>query len=261
MPAYYTYTPAAPLSQFVEHLWYYEVGEVIHQQERVLPSGASQIIIDLSPQNYTGMLMGGARSEYCVIQTAWLSSVMGVSFRHGGAFPFFNLPMAELHNLDVPLDALWNLSLVNELRECLLAAPTLADRFHTLERYLVALLPTELNSHPAVDFALGAFHKAASAPGVADVTSQIGLSQRHFIQLFSQQVGLTPKRYWRVRRFQRVIRLVASVAQVDWADVAIRCGYFDQAHFIHDFRGFSGLTPTRYLAHRVDGGNHIPLPD
>jgi AraC-like DNA-binding protein len=72
-------------------------------------------------------------------------------------------------------------------------------------------------------------------------------------------VGLAPKVFCRVRRFQRVLRMLHKTTQVDWADVALECGYYDQAHFIHDFQSFCGLTPSAYLAAATPHLNHVPL--
>jgi AraC-like DNA-binding protein len=98
------------------------------------------------------------------------------------------------------------------------------------------------------------------APPVSDVADEVGLSARRFIELFKDEVGLAPKLFCRVRRFQRAVRLVHGRTDVDWADVALDCGYFDQAHLIHEFREFSGLSPTAYLRVRSSHLNHVPLP-
>jgi len=95
---------------------------------------------------------------------------------------------------------------------------------------------------------------------VEDVTAQIGLSSRRFIEIFRNQVGLTPKLYCRIRRFQRVLAAIDDASDVDWTGVALKCGYFDQAHFIHDFRAFSGVSPTMYLRHRTHR-NHVAVHD
>ena len=94
---------------------------------------------------------------------------------------------------------------------------------------------------------------------IASLTERIGLRPKRFIQLFTQQVGLTPKVYCRVQRFQRVIQSVQRQRRVDWADVAASCGYYDQAHFIHDFRSFSGLNPGAYMGQRGEWLNHVPM--
>jgi AraC-like DNA-binding protein len=93
------------------------------------------------------------------------------------------------------------------------------------------------------------------------VTERTGLSSRRFIQLFTNAVGLTPKQFYRVRRFQDVLHLIEKRKPISWTDIALECGYFDQAHFIHDFRDFCGLTPGKYLVQRGEFRNHVPFPD
>jgi len=71
---------------------------------------------------------------------------------------------------------------------------------------------------------------------------------------------MAPKLYARVKRFQAVVETVQTLRDVNWTDIAAACGYFDQAHFIHDFRAFSGFTPTQYFALKGADLNHVPLP-
>jgi len=114
--------------------------------------------------------------------------------------------------------------------------------------------PLEL--HPAVAYGLERFQQGSRVDAVA---GQIGLSSRRFAELFRREVGLTPKVFFRVRRFQRVLETVHRTRDVDWCRVALDCGYYDQAHFIHDFRTFSGLTPGEYYAAATPHLNHVPL--
>src|SRR5262249_843306 len=111
--------------------------------------------------------------------------------------------------------------------------------------------------HPAVAHALRVFGRSPRAASIADVTAAIGLSPKRFIERFKTEVGLTPKAFCRVRRFQQALGALNAGADVDWACVALSAGYYDQAHFIHDFRAFSGLTPTMYLASRTEFRNHV----
>jgi AraC-like DNA-binding protein len=187
-------------------------------------------------------------------------SVVGVHFKPGGAFPFLGVPAGELRNAQVPLDALWGRQ-ARELTEQILGATTMAARFRVLEQSLLAKAGGQLDRHRAVDFALKALVPGPAAPTIAEVTNQIGLSARQFIQIFADQVGLTPKLYCRVRRFQKALTLIGKVQKVEWASVAYTCGYYDQAHFIGEFRDFSGLTPTEYLRIRGEHLNHVPLAD
>ena len=115
--------------------------------------------------------------------------------------------------------------------------------------------------HPAVTYALEEFHNITQTRTVTGVTEQIGISPKRFISIFSQEVGLTPKLFCRIRRFQDTLQRIKSGRQIDWAEIALSGGYFDQAHFIHDFQAFSGLNPSTYLRHQGEHLNHVPLPD
>lgn len=269
---YRTYIPQPPLADFVALFWLYEGYDPPHAKERILPTGTMEIVINLRDdtlrvfdrqnhnqfQSFHGSLICGMHSEFFVIDTAEQSSIIGIHFKPGGAFPFFKLPAGELHNAHVSLNTLWGAT-ASDLRDQLLAAETPETKFHILEQSLLAQAARTWTRHPAVAFALREFHRVPHIRTVSDVTEQIGLSPRRFIQVFSAEVGLTPKLFCRIRRFQEVLHLIGSGQHVDWADITLACGYFDQAHFIHDFRAFSGLNPTTYLTQRGEHLNHVPL--
>jgi len=86
---------------------------------------------------------------------------------------------------------------------------------------------------------------------VATVADRLGVAGRGLARRFAARVGCPPKRYARVRRFQRAARwaaesLAAQRVRPDWAGIAAHCGYVDQPHLVHDFREFAGVTPSRY---------------
>jgi AraC-like DNA-binding protein len=270
---FFTYIPQLPLSNFVELFWFYDgFPSRSHKKERLMPDGSIELVINLKEdeariydrenldkcERLPGTLLCGPHSSFFVIDTAQQDSVIGVHFKPGGAFPFFKMPAGELHNLHVSLEDLWGHE-AGLLRQRLLEARTPEEKFQVLEECLLAQAFRPLERHRAVDFALGLFSSIHTAPAIADVTGQIGISSRRFIQLFSHEVGLTPKLFSRVRRFQQVLQKIRTGAEFSWADLAASCGYFDQAHFIHDFKEFSGINPTTYLAHKTDHLNHVPI--
>ncbi len=264
--------PAPPLSEFVELLWLYEGYDCAHEKERLLPDGTVELVINLredripiydprNPEhfyNIPGCVVSGPRSEFFVIDTANSASTVGVHFKPGGAFPFFRVPPSELTNQSIGLECLWGSASVR-LRERLLRAPTPQQKFIVLERTLLEQLAKPLERHPAVGFALQQFRGAQLSPSMAEMADLAGFSQRRFIQLFSDQVGLTPKLFCRVSRFQRVIRTAHPLDNISWARVALDCGYYDQPHFNHDFHEFAGITPMQYLEQKTPHVNHVPM--
>ena len=276
--AYHTYTPSPPLCDFVEVIWLYEGFTPAHAKERKLPDGSMGFVINLREdsfriydrrdpnrcETFRGCLVSGVQSEFIVIDTANQAAIIGVHFKPGGGFPFFGMPASELHDVHVPLDALWGTTAA-ELRDRLLEAETPGAKFAVLELYLLSRIASPLARHPAVSFALTEIGNKSRPRTISEVTEQIGLSPRRFIQLFSEEVGLTPKLFCRVRRFQQVLSSLQhgtlNGRQLDWAGIASSCGYFDQAHFIRDFKAFSGLNPTAWLPLRGEHINHVAIPD
>jgi AraC-like DNA-binding protein len=82
---------------------------------------------------------------------------------------------------------------------------------------------------------------------IGDLSAAAGVSGTHLAQRFKELVGVTPKRLARTYRFAATLLAIDPAGPVNWVDLAGRAGYFDQAHFSHEFRAFTGLTPTRYV--------------
>ena len=252
--------PAGRLASYVEKVWYCDGYQLVHCKQRVLPNGRFQLFISLwdgplrgpggpkgEPGQLASSLVVGIRTHFSVIDTATLHSAMGVLFWPGGARAFFDAPADVFYNESVPLDLIWG-SQASELRDRLREANTASEKFQVVETALLDRVNKRVELHPAVQYALGEFAQAPHIRSVIDVARKAGLSRRRFAQLFREQVGLTPKLYCRLHRFQHVLRQIALGAPVDWADLALAGGYCDQAHLANEFRNFSGISPSAYLA-------------
>ena len=260
----------APLDSFVESIWVCQNDPRPHALERILPTGAAQLIVNLKEDQTrlydpefphrsvatSGSVLSGVQSRFQVIDTSEQEYVAGVAFKPGGTVPFMRVPAHEASDLDVPLEALWGRRRTSALRERLLESGSADATLDVLEAALQEMW-TPPGLHPAVTFALAVFDRVPTATKIAAVSDAIGLSAKRFIERFKIEVGMTPKRYCRIRRFQRAVALANRGRHLDWAHVAVDCGYFDQAHFIHDFRSFAGLTPTGYQSARTSFQNHV----
>jgi AraC-like DNA-binding protein len=272
---YSTHNPGPPLAEFVECVWLFE-GAHTARKERILPSGTMELVVNLREdevrvhdptrpercRRFSGAVISGTYSSAFVVDAMQHESMLGVHFKPGGAFPFLGALASELTDAHADLSCLWGDTAL-ELRERLCEARTPRERFRVVEEVLATRLRRGRKHHLSVRMALDRFAAAREGISVRDVAREVGLCQRRFIQVFTSEVGLAPKLFSRVLRFQRARRLAKQVERVDWARLALSCGYFDQAHLINEFREFTGLSPTNYL--RLDcederlKANHVPL--
>ena len=254
------YKPKPPLSKFVDNFWLYEGYEPEHKTERILPTGTLELVINLRqnellfydaelPENrssFSGAIVSGASGRGFSPDTAEATLIIGVHFKPGGAFPFLGLPAGDLADTHVDLETLWGPS-AGRLRERLCEARSSAERFQLLQEALLSRLCQGVEQHYAVSAALEMFGKNQAGPRVREVAKYLGLSQRRFIQVFKTEVGMTPKLFSRIQRFQQTRTFIHHNPSINWADLAIDLGYFDQSHLIREFLEFSGLSPTDYI--------------
>jgi AraC-like DNA-binding protein len=265
--------PAPPLDQHISLIWYCAGYEVSHARERRLPDGSVSLVIDLHHERIPCFLgaernrvehlrhavVEGAHSRYSIINTSSLKELMGVQFRAGGSRPFLGVPASELYNSEVALESLWGGSAAG-LRERLQEAITPECKFQVLELALLARRnAAKVEPHPAVSFALGELAQVPQVRTIAEVTRQTGLSSRRLIELFHREVGMSPKLWCRVRRFQCALKMAHRGREVEWSRLAADCGYFDQSHFAHDFSEFAGITPSAYASVQREWANHVAL--
>lgn len=261
--------PRPPLSRFIDRLWLIE-GVMPYARERVLPNGVLELIFNFG--KYHKVVDPRASDQSAVFKRCWVAGLqsreitieadhdtdlLGVRFKAGGAYPFFSLPMAELVDQVVESDLLPGLW-TREVRSRLLEAEGPELRFDIIEAALVGRLRrADAPSAPAVDFAVRELRQRGGAVSIRHLCERAGVTNKHMVEQFKRHVGLSPKLLGRVFRFQRAIEEVRGRRPVDWTEVAHACGYYDQAHFNHEFKELSGSTPSEYLARHTPDGEHI----
>jgi AraC-like DNA-binding protein len=253
------HVPRAPLSAFVERLWLCTDAQVA-RSERILPSGTIELVFNLAEdevrideRRLSGAVFSGTYARSFVIDATQHAAMLGVHFRPGGAVAFLGAPARELTDTHVDLSDLWG---ATGLRERLCEAASVEERFRMLEDALVARLRG--SRHAAVPAALEAFEQSRGAASIREVARATGLSRRRLTDVFRDAVGLTPKVFCRVLRFQHA----RTLAGRDWSEIALAARYADQAHLIRDFREFASMTPAEYARRVSDDcmSNHVALP-
>jgi AraC-like DNA-binding protein len=264
-------TPRPSLRPFVKVLWATHGDEpVVSQRERVLPTGGMNLAFRVSddplriyagPEDREGRtiglaVVGGARAEPYIRDVSRPVRSIGVALQPGAAPLLLGVPAHELAGRHTSLEDLWGKGAL-EIRERLAEAGTPERQLDLLEAVLAARLPRACGIHPAVAHAVERFSLGAD---VGSVVARCGWSHRRFIVLFRESVGLTPKVFARVARFQRTVQLAAQDRKRGCVDLALDGGYSDQPHFNREFRAMAGLTPGRYRALAPAAPNHVPIP-
>ncbi|HEX4808926.1 MAG TPA: AraC family transcriptional regulator [Bryobacteraceae bacterium] len=257
---------AQALAPFVASFHYHE-GELAATVERILPTGQVHLMVNLDEDEFRtysgldcatvhrtdGAVLAGPHGRSTAIDTREQRRLIAVEFKLGGAAAFLRMPISEACDQVVELDNVWGGD-GGLLRERLCEVPTPIAKFRVLEAVLRKRLVRPWD--PAIAAAISLLDSGAS---VAEARSRVGLLPKTFVRRFREQVGLAPKRFSRVRRLQSIVGAVRRPADVDWCMVAAEHGYTDQAHFIHDFRDLTGITPTAYCPPSPQRRNHVPL--
>ena len=175
-----------------------------------------------------------------------------INFTIFGARLFLGRPLHELTNRVVDLETLFGAAgprLMSELYD----APSWDARFAIVEREIASRIGAARQPSREVTWAWRRLKNTYGQVNIGTVLDEIGCSQRHLIARFRNELGLTPKVFARVLRFGRALEAIRRNPSIRLADLAIDCGYFDQAHFSRDFREFAGVSPTDLLKSALPG--------
>ncbi|MEZ4852492.1 MAG: helix-turn-helix domain-containing protein [Bacteroidia bacterium] len=267
-----THIPSFPLNQFIDHFFYYAGYNPVHSVERFLPDGEVQIIFDLTHypkfiydnetleaiQSCQKVWFSGFRTKPITIPSGKESEMLIVQFKKGKAFPFLLTPMYSLTNLVVDAELVLTPEILS-IRGRLLEARTPFLKLQILEKHLLKIYLNKLSENPFVDFAVSTILTAPNQYSIKTISEKAGYSQKHIIKLFKEHIGVTPKEFLKVIRFQKAIEQIEQQEEVDWSAIAHDCGFYDQSHFIADFKHFSGFTPTEYMRQKGEILNYIPI--
>jgi len=244
-----------------------------HSIERVVPTGHLFIIFELdgierntfdnktlSPNGkFNNAWISGMHKNFISISAHENSEMLVVQFKPYGAYPFINITIDQLNNKVVDANTLLGNEII-DLRNEIMAIEDVNMKFLLVQNWLLSRynqsktprqelvqIINDLNGHPVTN------HK--------DVIKNYSRTQKHLIQQFKKYVGLTPKVYHRIVRFNNILNQIRNKEKLDWAKVAYDTGYADQAHFIKEFKEFSGFNPKEFISfdHNQREPNFFPI--
>ncbi|MFJ2809283.1 helix-turn-helix domain-containing protein [Kitasatospora sp. NPDC087271] len=192
-------------------------------------------------------LLGGLHTGPALITHDGRQSGVQIAVHPLAARALFGLPAGELAGIDLPAEEVLG-RLGPRLQEQLQSARTWSERFAVLDGTLLRAARPSGQVPPEVGWAWRALRRSNGALPVAALARETGWSTRHLQERFRRETGLTPKAAARVIRFDRARHLLAASPPPRLGDLAVRCGYFDQAHLAREFRALAGAAPSAWLA-------------
>ena len=252
----YFVIPCAPLQPYIDRLWGWE-SEALALLPPLLPGTGAELIFHYRrsfalQSRRQGVVQPGpaqllcARTMPCQPLPQAAVGFIAVRFRSGALRHFSALPLAELRDEVLSIDAVWGAD-GRGVAERVAQAGSRNERVVLLEAWLLRCLHRYHKGQPAIETALRQLYYGHREVKIDALAAQIGMSRRHFERVFHGEIGVTPKLFQRTARFNLTVRELLLSSPADTLGVALDHGYYDQAHFIHDFQAFVGDSPAAYL--------------
>ncbi len=258
---------AAPGGAFARAIAHYQgyaeiTDRPVRRQE--FTAGKIVFIVGLGPSIHlsdpAGRMVGrrvdsfvaGLDDGFTITESSGAQSGIQLNLDPLAAGRLFGVPMQVLTHEVVDFADLWGAGAA-DLVDQLQAANDWSRRFDLLDRHLGTRLAAGARPDPTIAWAWRCLRDSGGTMSIADLAAEIGWSRKHLAQQFRTHVGMTPKAVARLMRLGEAIRALGAAGPApELADLALSCGYYDQAHFTHDFRRLTGVTPAGYLRGRQD---------
>jgi len=274
---YRTFPPSPRLARYLECFWTLESQEKtsIASPERILPDGCVELIFNLADlfkrYHFDGAMemqprtiIAGQMQHHALIEPAGRVKLFGVRFHPGGAYRFLHFPLSELTNKIISFDDVWS-RFGKELAEKIEASRSVRERINLIEKAFISRLDQRLEDNERIDAVVRMIVERDGLISIDRLQKNLGISDRHLERKFKSLVGISPKFFCRILRFQKVFQEVALHRKLGWSFIASECGYYDQAHFIRDFKEFSGQNPSAFFGEDHEMSEHFTrknrLPD
>lgn len=251
--------PSGELAQHIDVIMFYSGYNPDHSIQRVVPTGNTFLIFELDgytrhtynnetlqpDADYIHAWFSGQHKDYMSISAHENSSMLVVQFNAAGAYPFIHQPMDEFTEKVIQADEIFGADIIT-LRDLVTQGNAPHEKFAIVERWLnniydaskkapdeLHTLITQLQQQPVTQF--------------NNIIDNFPHTQKHLIDLFKKHVGITPKYYQRILRFNEIMQRIQHKEKISWTEIAYTCGYSDQSHFIKEFKHFSGFNPQEFI--------------
>lgn len=254
--SYQIIPPPPALKNYVRNFWVLEnpTANVSQKSFTVMSNGSPGLIFQENPALFTGfegerlpqLFVFGQARKYGQLQGGGNFRTVGVNFEPTALKQVFGLNAHELTDQHTCISHLTKASLCEQLLHC----TSVQQQVTCLSQFLITQTQQyNNNNNPQLQYATAALQQGKRLP---DVLHQLNLSERSLERLFLAHIGITPILYARICRFQASLSLLRQGKFRSLTDIAYSLGYFDQSHFIRDFKLFSGVSPRIYQRKAIE---------
>ena len=257
---YVEYQPSEFLNRFIKCYWVLEnTDSSTNSPEPILPDGSPEIVFNLSDRfkrYFDGQvemqpqtIVVGQIKKRVLIEPTGGVKLFGIRFKPNGLYPILKQPLGEITNKIEAIEEVFGVA-GRELEDRLFEADSLNQRIQIIERTLAKFYVRE--EDPTVtSYALDLIARSSGNLSVRDLARFLDTTEKTLERRFKREVGITPKLFCRITRLQKVLQVANEIPRVNWADLANSAGYFDQAHFINEFREFADVSPVQFLENQT----------
>lgn len=252
--------PSPGLSPYVRMYWAMESNLKPGEQhiQRIVPNGLAEIIFYQNDVPDSSLKEGFLKSQTQIsgqknchydLIVSGKTKLFSILFNPQGISRFFNVPASELFNQTIPLRFILGKQL-NEIEDKLFEADAPLIQAEVIEKLLYKLLlKKDSKLLPGISQSLHVINHHESETEVQLLASEACLSRKQFERNFTELIGITPKQFMRVVRFQRALFLQQNNDATTLTQLGFNSGYYDQSHMISEFKMLTGFTPKQYFAH------------
>ncbi len=252
--------PSIFLSPYVKQYWAIEncMPQGVSHVQRVVPCGLVEMVFYLGDRPKAvsenrnlldSTLVSGQHKEHYDIVVTGNLSMFSVTFQAQGAMMFFDLPLIELYDRTVPLQYLQK-EAIDKVESDLFESKTFSEKVCIIENFLAHKFLKNYKEHDVarITGSISLINQTRGTVSINALASHACLSRKQYERIFGDCIGISPKGFLRIIRFQNAIFRKQLNGKNSLTSLAYDCGYYDQSHMINDFKHLSGKTPKQYFS-------------
>ncbi len=248
------------LKHFIKYFWVMKSDQQVSINHKLLPVNNIDFILNFSsPIKYMSagkkeivpeiFHLNGIRDEYHMINQTGKLNVVGISFFPDGLYPFLKTPLSEFTNKTIDLDLFFK-KFTLEIEEKLNITSSIQEKIDIIENELLLLLDYKYIPSKETCQIISTYYSNIDNMSINDFCNQYGINQRKLERTFNNYIGISPKLFYRLNRFQGILNKIIKHEYFDLTSLTYENDYYDQTHFLKDFKSFTGCSPKQFINER-----------